>query len=179
MKSHNIRFPKNAGAFVLVPVLFNLVMWQNYPVSAQCLMPDVLLNMGMRPALLVFGLGFGLFTSLVASICFFSCLNMQTVLRKLRINNYVRRHQSLYAALWMLTFTLGSFAGFLLIICVRYHAETSNIYLSGSQGFLIAGIGAGALGVVIATVWSSLLDQARKHLFKRSNTLTECNGQTT
>lgn len=173
MNRQSFRLSKIALAFLLVPVIFNLVMWQNYPVSAQCLMPEVLLDMGMRKALLLFGLCFGVFTSLFASLCFFSCLNLQTVLRKLRINNYVRRHQSLYAALWITMFTLGSFGGFLLIICVRYHADSSNIYFSGLQGFLIAGIAAGAIGIVIATVWSSILDQAREHLFKGAPSLAE------
>lgn len=173
MKIQALRHSRIALAFVLVPVLFNLIMWQNYPVSAQCLMPEMLLNLGMPTALLVFGFCFGLFTSMFASVCFFSCLNLQTVLRKLKINNYVRRHQALYAALWIVTFTLGSFAGFLLIICVRYHITTSNLYFSGMQGFLIAGLGAGVVGMLIATVWSALLDQAKKHLFQGSKTLTE------
>lgn len=173
MNSHGQRYPRIALAFVLVPVLFNLYMWQNYPISAQCLMPDAMLGMGMTTALLIFGLGFGLFTALIAGICFFSVSSMNTVLKKLRISNYVRRHRSLYAALWILNFTLGSFAGFLLIVCNGDHTGATNIYLNSLQGFIIVGIAAGSIGLLIATIWSSLLDQAKKHIFRAPKPLAE------
>lgn len=159
--------------FVLVPVLFNLMMWQNYPVNGHWLMPEILSGMGMTTALLIFGLGFGLFTSAFAMLCFFSFFSLNTVLKKLRINNYVRRHRGLYGALWIVTLTFGSFAGFLLVICAGEHTSISSIYFRGLQGFIIVGLGAGCIGMVVATVWSGLLDQAKKHLFRERKTITE------
>ncbi|MDZ4837168.1 MAG: hypothetical protein SGJ27_25565 [Candidatus Melainabacteria bacterium] len=156
------RYPRIALAFVLVPILFNMVMWQNYPVSALPLLPQILLNAGISFALLAFGLGFGILTSMFSLICFLSFLKLGFILKKSKIAEFVMRHLALFAGFWIVTFTVGSFAGFLLIVCVKFDIAHSNLFLSGLQGFLIMGLGAGSAGMFFAIVWASIFDLAKR-----------------
>jgi hypothetical protein len=165
--------PRIIVAFFLVPILFNIVMWQNYPVSARTLLPDSVLAFGTTGALVVFGFVFGLFTSVFLTVCALSFMSFGSVLKNGKIGDHVKRHLALYAGFWLIGFTAGSFAGFLLIICIRYNATNSNIFFTGLQGFLIAGMGAGSLGLLIAAICASILDQTQKSSFSKSNSLAD------
>jgi hypothetical protein len=156
---HLRHHPRTAAAFFLIPILFNLVMWQNYPMSAQCVLPNFILGLGITNALLVFGLCFGLFTGLFAGVCIFSFLGFGPVLKNLKLNAHIRRHCALYAISWVVAFTGGSFAGFLLIICLSDDEAHANLYYSGFQGFLIAGLAAGAATLVLSFVVALLKDK--------------------
>ncbi len=156
---HLQHHPRVTAAFFLIPILFNLVMWQNYPVSAQCVIPDFILGLGITNALLIFGLGFGLFTALFAGVCIFSFLGFGPIIKNLNLNAHIRRHSALYAISWVVAFAGGSFAGFLLIICLRYDEAHANLYYSGFQGFLIAGLAAGVAALLFSVVVALLKDK--------------------
>jgi hypothetical protein len=156
------RFPKGALLFALIPISFNVLIWQNYPVSAQCLLPGALNNCGSTIALTAFGLAFGTFTALLATACWLTLLNFCSVFKNAKINDHVQRHQLLYAYSWIVAFTMASFAGFMTIICFRdASAATFKIYTDGLQGFFVAGIGAGSFAIVAAAMLAAIRHRAR------------------
>ena len=135
--------------FTLIPVVFNVLIWQNYPISSECLLPEFL--RGSPISLIGFGLAFGLFTALAANFCLLFALSFGSVLKNQKINRHFLRHQKLYAALWAVAFTLSSFAGFVAMICFRDpHAATASVYFSGVQGFLTAGFLATSPAILVA-----------------------------
>lgn len=155
MTRNNIRHPQIVAMFTMIPIVFNVIIWLNYPISAECLLPEFM--RGSVVSLLAVGLAFGLFTAMAANFRLFFALSLGKVLKNQTVNRHFDRHRNLYAALWVVSFTFTGFAGFLSMICFRDpHAATLNVYVAGMQGFLTAALLATFPAMLFASVCATL-----------------------
>jgi hypothetical protein len=155
MTRKNIRHPQIVAMFTLIPVVFNVIIWLNYPISAECLLPEFM--RGSVFSLVVVGLAFGGFTAIAANFCLFFALSVGAVLKNQTVNRHFDRNRNLYAALWVVSFTFAGFAGFLSMICFRDpHAATGEVYMAGMQGFLTAALLATVPALLFASVCAAM-----------------------
>jgi hypothetical protein len=158
MKRNLLRHSQIVAMFTMIPVVFNALIWLNYPISAECLLPEFM--RGSVVSLLAVGLAFGLFTAIAANFCLFFALSLGKVLKNQTINRHFDRHRNLYAALWVVSFTFAGFAGFLSMICFRDpHAATSDVFIAGMQGFLTAALLATVPALLFASACAALRDR--------------------
>lgn len=136
--------------FALIPICFNLLIWQNYPISAEHVLPGLFGRSHSPFSLLELGLIFGVFTAVFAASVLACVYNFISALKSETLIAHMQRNRAVYAGLWSTTFTLASFGGFLTVVCFhRSNADANQIFCDGLQGFFVAGVG-GALATLIA-----------------------------
>lgn len=153
---------KGALVFVLIPVVFNVLIWQNYTTCAECLLPGCLRCCNSTLAFLTFGLAFGAATALFARLSLASVLSIFSVSKNQTIKDHLLRRRTLYANAWVVAFTLASFAGFVFMIAFRpAAAAVEQIYFNGMQGYMLGGMTGGVCAIlamsVLCLLWNGAL----------------------
>jgi len=143
---------RSSVRFALIPVCFNLYIWQNYMISGECLIPDALKHQcGSTLAFLAFGLAFGVATALLSQICFSTISTLFKTMKFEKLNEHWNLRQPLYSLFWIVAFTMASFGGFVMMVGFRPPSSAMpQIYMDGLQGFMVAGMSAGFVALAFA-----------------------------